>query len=186
MGLYVIFYYIQLYALLEVTIPSSTADSLLVIITAASLPGRIIPGYIADKASSINVQAVVGLVCTFLTFCLLEIASLGGLIAYSVLYGFFSCAFMGLLAAAVATLTADHSKMDSRLGMTLGFVGLSVLVSNPIDGAILEIGTNRSGNDKDKFWKGLIVWCGALLAASAISITGARTAKGGPTVKAAI
>ncbi|PQE28118.1 Major facilitator superfamily domain general substrate transporter protein [Rutstroemia sp. NJR-2017a BBW] len=170
MGLWVIFYYIQLYALQRSSVSSELASYLLVIINASSLPGRLLPGFYADKVGSINVQTVVAASSAILTFCLIAIRSTGGLIVYSLLYGFSAGAFMGLPAAGVARLSEDHSKIGIRLGMTLGFVGFGVLVSNPIAGAILAV--NGS-------WTGLIVWCGALLTASTLSMAASRVVKVG-------
>ncbi|PQE10385.1 major facilitator superfamily transporter protein [Rutstroemia sp. NJR-2017a WRK4] len=170
MGLWIIFYYIQLYALNRSSVSPNLASYLLVIINAASLPGRLLPGFYADRVGSINVQAVVAASSAILTFCLIAIRSTAGLIIYSLLYGFSAGAFMGLPAAGVARLSEDHSKIGIRLGMTLGFVGFGVLVSNPIAGAILAV---------DGSWTGLIVWCGALLTASTLSMAASRIAKVG-------
>lgn len=170
MGLWVIFYYIQLYALQQSSASSELASYLLVIINASSLPGRLLPGFYADRIGSINVQTVVAASSAVLTFCLIAIRSAAGLVVYSILYGFSAGAFMGLPAAGVARLSEDHSKIGIRLGMTLGFVGFGVLVSNPIAGAILAA---------DASWIGLIVWCGALLTASAVSMAASRIVKVG-------
>ena len=167
MGLYIIFYYIQLYGLLEDSVASNLAFYLLVIINASSIPGHLIPNFYADKMGSINVQTLVAWISALLTFCLIAIKSAPGLIVYSVLYGFFAGAFMGLPAAGVARLSSDHGKIGTRLGMTLAFVGFGVLVSNPIAGAIL--GENRN-------WVGL---CGTLLAVSGTSMAASRIVKVG-------
>jgi len=168
MGLWIMFYYIQLYALDESSASTSIASYLLVIINACSLPGRLIPGFYADNIGSINVQIIVATTSAILTFCLIAIKSTAGLIIYAILYGFSAGAFRGLPAAGVARLSEDHSKIGMRLGMTLGFVGFGVLVSSPIAGAILV---------DDGGWIGLIVWCGTLLVASALSMVASRTVK---------
>lgn len=170
MGFYIIFYYIQLYALQETSISSLVASYLLVIINASSLPGRLIPGYYADRIGSINVQTTVALTGAILTFCLIANKNSAGLIVYSVLYGFSAGAFMGLPAAGVVNLTADKSRIGTRLGMTLACVGCGVLVSSPIAGAIL----NGRGA-----WVGLVVWCGVLLTASCIVMAASRVCKVG-------
>ncbi len=77
---------------------------------------------------------------------------------------------MGLPAAGVARLSSDRSKIGTRLGMTLAFVGFGVLVSNPIAGAILA---------DDRNWIGLITWCGTLLAVSSVSMVATRAVKSG-------
>lgn len=168
MGFYIIFYYIQLYAYEETSDSANIESYLLVIVNAGSLPGRLIPGYYADRMGSINVQTIVTFVGAALTFCLIAIKSAPGLIVYCIIYGFSAGAFMGLPAAGVVNLSSDKSKIGARLGMTLAIVGFGVLVSNPIAGAIL----NGKGG-----WIGLIVWCGSLLVASFLSMAASRVSK---------
>ncbi|KAI0153421.1 major facilitator superfamily domain-containing protein [Pestalotiopsis sp. NC0098] len=171
MGLYIIFYYIELFALERTDSSTTLSKYLLVIINGSSLAGRLIPGYYADKIGSVNVQASVALLSAILTFCLLAIKTAPSLIVFSVFYGFSAGAFMGLPAASIVTLSADKSKIGTRIGMTLAFVGFGVLVSNPIAGSILGV---------DQNWLGLIVWCGVLLIASALCLITARILKTGP------
>ncbi|KAK9425350.1 putative Major facilitator superfamily (MFS) profile domain-containing protein [Seiridium unicorne] len=161
MGFYIVLYYIELLALARTNTSPSLAAYLLVIINAASLPGRLIPGYYADRVGSIHVQIAVAIASVVLTLSLLVVHSSAGLIIFSVLYGFMNGAFMGLPAAGVISLSSDKSKIGTRLGMTLTLLGFGMLVSNPIAGVILG---------KDGNWVGLIVWCGSLLAASSISL----------------
>ncbi|KAK2593664.1 hypothetical protein QQS21_008633 [Conoideocrella luteorostrata] len=177
MGLYIVFYYIELFALDRTNVSSPLANYLLVIINISSLPGRIIVAYYADKMGSINAQALVALINTILTFCLLAVRDTPSLVVFSVLYGFCAGTFMGLPAAGVISLTADKSKIGNRLGMTLATVGVGVLISNPIAGAILGERMN---------WNGLIAWCGALLVASVACMAASRIAKVGPGFTKAI
>ncbi|PYI15804.1 MFS general substrate transporter [Aspergillus violaceofuscus CBS 115571] len=169
MGFYVILYYIQLFAIQETSVSQTITTYILVIINASSLPGRLIPGYYADRIGSINVQTVVALVGAVMTFALIAIHSTPGLIVYCVLYGFASGAFMGLPAAGVVSLSADRSKIGTQLGMTLAVVGCGVLVSTPIAGAILN-----GGHGDGRHWVGLIVWCGALLSGSVVAMATTR------------
>ncbi len=171
MGFYIIFYYIELLALARTSISPGLAGYLLVIINASSLLGRLIPGYYADKIGSINVQASVTFAGAVLTFCLLAIRATVGLVVFSVLYGFMAGAFMGLPAAGIISLSADKSKIGTRLGMTLAFIGFGMLVSNPIAGAI--VGQSRN-------WAGLTIWCGVLLSTSFVNLAASRVLKVGP------
>lgn len=170
MGLYIVFYYIELYTLDQTSANKSVAEYVLVILNIASLPGRVIAGYYADKIGSVNILTMLVLISTIMTACLLAIGTSAGVIVYCILYGFFSGAFMGLPAAGVINLTDDKSKIGARLGMTLGIVGLGVLISNPIAGAIL-------GDENN--WKGLVGWCCALLVAGTASMMASRIIKSG-------
>ncbi|KAI0888848.1 major facilitator superfamily domain-containing protein [Annulohypoxylon maeteangense] len=177
MGFYIIFNYVELLALERTDVSSHLSGYLLVIINAASLPGRIIPGYYADRIGSLNTQASVALAGAVLTFSMLAIRTTAALVVVIVLYGFMAGAFMGLPAASIVSFCPDKSKIGTRLGMTLAFIGFGMLVSNPIAGAIL-------GDDED--WVGLVVWCGALLVASFISLTVSRILKVGSGLTKAI
>lgn len=171
MGLYIVLYYIQLFSLDRTNVSSGLSNYLLVIINGCSILGRTVPGYYADKIGSINVQTTAALIGAILTFCLLAIHTAQGLVVYCVLIGICSGTFMGLPAAGVVSLSADKSKIGTRLGMTLATVGVGVLISNPIAGAI--VGANRN-------WVGLVCWCGALLIASTASLVASRVVKVGP------
>ncbi|RDL30329.1 Uncharacterized protein BP5553_10207 [Venustampulla echinocandica] len=170
MGLNIILYYIQLYALEESSVSPALASYLLVIINASSLIGRLISGLCVDRLGPVNVQTAVVLSSAVLTFCLLAIKNPPGLVVYSALYGISAGPFMGLPSAGVVRISPDPSKFGIRIGMTLAFVGFGVLVSNPIAGALLA--------DRGR-WTGLIVWCGGLLAAASVSMAASRIAKVG-------
>ncbi|KAK5994189.1 MFS-type transporter dbaD [Cladobotryum mycophilum] len=170
MGIYVVLYYIELFALYRTDVSATLSNWLLVIINTSSLLGRLSLGHFADRLGSINVQTTVGLASAVLTFCLLAIRTVPSLVVYSVLYGFAAGAFMALPAAGVISLSEDKSKIGTRLGMTLGFVGVGVLVSNPIAGAIL-------GDGQHQDWVGVISWCGALMIASGLALVASRVMK---------
>lgn len=170
MGLYIVFYYIELFAINRIGVSKNLATYLLIIINVSSLPGRIVPGYYADKVGSINMQTIVVSISVILTFLLLAIRTTAGILVFSALYGISSGAFMALPAAGIVSLSTDKALIGTRIGMTLAFVGFGVLVSNPIAGAIL-------GQEED--WVGLIGWCGGLLVASTFSMAASRVSKVG-------
>ncbi|KAI1753323.1 major facilitator superfamily domain-containing protein [Xylaria castorea] len=170
MGLYVIMTYFQLFALSRTSISATLADNLLIIINAGSLVGRVVLGYLADKTGSVNMQTAVALVATVLTFSLLAARTPAALVVVAVLFGIASGAFLGLPVASIVRFSDDPSKIGTRIGMTLLFVGVGALISYPIAGAI--VGDNNN-------WLGLIIFSGVLLAASTIVLAMSRIAKVG-------
>jgi hypothetical protein len=102
------------------------------------------------------------------TFCLLAIRTVPALVVFGVVSGFSAGAFIGLPAAGIAMLAAGRSKIGTRVGTTLAFVGFAVLVNNPTAGAILGADQNLVG---------LIVSCGVLFVASTISMATSRILK---------
>jgi predicted MFS family arabinose efflux permease len=172
MGLYVFMTYIQLFALSRTNISADLADNLLIIINAGSLVGRVGLGYLADKTGPINMQTVVALAATIFTFALLAVHTPAGLLVIAVIFGIASGAFLGLPVASIVRLSDDPTKIGTRIGMTLLFVGIGALISYPIAGAIL-------GDASDGNWLGLILFAGVLLAVSTVTLAAARIAKVG-------
>jgi predicted MFS family arabinose efflux permease len=169
MGLYIVITYFQLFALARTSVSPGLADSLLIIINAGSLVGRVILGYFADVIGSVNMQSAVALVATILTFSLLAVRTPAAVVVIAVLFGIASGTFLGLPVASIVRLSDDPSKIGTRIGMTLLFVGIGALISYPIAGAILA-GTGDT-------WLHLILFAGLLLAASTVVLGFSRISK---------
>ena len=175
LGLYVLYYYIQLYAIGVAGTEPSLAFYLLAILNAGSVFGRLFPNYAAGYFGSMNTQILFGTMTGILSFCLLAIKNKPGVIAFSALYGFVSGPFLSLPVPVIAGISPDKSVLGTRLGMSFTFIGFGVLIGEPIAGAIL--GSKRN-------WVGLTVWCGVTLLASSAIILAGRVVKTGPILKA--
>ena len=172
MGIYVVFFYIELYAASRANVSAEMGFYLLAIISAGSSLGRVLPNFAADYVGTLNMQTVFAACAAVLSLSLLAITNLPGIIAFCVLYGFFTGTFVSLPAPTVASLTPDLSLLGGRMSMAFMASGLGSLVGSPIAGAILA--TNGGNN-----WTGLQIWSGVLLVLSTLSMIGARTAKVG-------
>lgn len=165
------YYYIQLYALDVAGTDFDLASYLLAIINGGSLFGRLIAGWIGRRLGPMNAQTFFTVISGTLSFCLLAISSTSGVIVFSALYGLVSGPFVSLPIPIISSLSSDKTVLGTRLGMSFAFIGLGVLVGEPIAGAILG-GTTQN-------WTGVIVWCGVVLLASASILGAARIAIGG-------
>lgn len=174
MGFFIVFNYIQLFAIDRSSTSESLTNYLLVIINATSLIGRVAGGSYSDKIGSIHVQAQATVIAAVLTYSLIAVRTTAGLVVYSVLLGISSGAFTGLPTTGIVTLSPDKSKVGTRLGMTLAYIGVGVLVGNPIAGAIL----GENGN-----WVGLLAFCASILFTSFAFIVASRITKVGHGIK---
>ncbi|KAI9725894.1 MAG: hypothetical protein M1834_009457 [Cirrosporium novae-zelandiae] len=140
MGLYTPFYYIQLFAIDQhiTSSGSGLAFYLLAIINAASTFGRIIPNFLADKTGPFNMMVPCALISSILILCLLSITKLGPLLAFCVLYGFFSGSFVSLMPSILVLLSPNPSLVGTRMGMSFSMVAIGLLIGTPIAGAILN------------------------------------------------
>ena len=88
-GLWTPYFFVQSIAT-QVGIPSDTAFYLVAIINFLSLPGRIIPGIIADKLGPFNCFVPSAVIGGILTYACIGIHNAAGLYTFCVLYGLFS------------------------------------------------------------------------------------------------
>ena len=172
LGLYVFYYYINLYAIEVVGTSPSLAAYLLAILNAGSFFGRLIPNYIAGRIGLINVQIVMGIISSALAFALLGIKTTAGVVAFTAVYGFVSAPYVSLPIPIVTSLTADKSIWGTRLGMSFAVIGLGALIGSPAAGGILGESPNRD-------WPGLIAWCGTMFLVSVVILTTVRIMKVG-------
>lgn len=115
----------------RVGVPANIAFYLVAIINGLSLPGRIIPGIIADRIGPWNVFVPSAISAGILTFACIGIHSAAGLYTYCVLYGLFSGtsialiwltigAVISLLGPCCAQICPDMRKIGTMFGMVTG------------------------------------------------------------------
>lgn len=177
MGLYIPFFYIQSYAIEAPSTPidENLAFYLLVILNAASIFGRVIPNFLADKTGPLNMLIPCAAISSLLAFCWIAIDRKAGLIVFCIFYGFFSGTFVSLPPTTVVSLSPSLGVVGTRMGMSFAFAGLGLLVGTPVAGAILGSGTN---------FVGVQAFCGAIVAVATVAVLVARFAKVGMNFQA--
>ncbi|KAI0049115.1 putative MFS monocarboxylate transporter [Auriscalpium vulgare] len=171
MGIYIPFYYIGAYALDKAGSSETLAFYFVPILNAASILGRILPNIFADRVGSMNTLIPCALICSILAYAWIGIDSTGGLLAFAILYGFFSGSFVSLPPSVIANLSPDLKVMGSRMGMSFCMNGLGILIGNPVAGAILNIQKGRFVHAQ--------IFCATVAMAGAAFMVAARTAKVG-------
>ncbi|ANB15604.1 Mch5p [Sugiyamaella lignohabitans] len=108
------------------------------VINAASVFGRTVPNFVADKIGPFNTLIpAVGCV-VIITFCWIAVESLGGIIAFCIFYGFFSGVFISLAAPCMVSLTKNLNILGTRIGMSFFITSFGLLCSGPVAGALLD------------------------------------------------
>ncbi|OGM39540.1 monocarboxylate transporter [Aspergillus bombycis] len=156
------------------------AGYLLTILNAASLPGRILPGYLGDKLGRFNVMiamcalSAVVLLVLWLPGTLLSPGSAAIYIVFSLLYGFASGAFVGMVPALLSQISPDVTKTGVRQGVLFTCISIASLTGSPIAGAILS---RQNGT----YW-GLQVFAGAMMVGSVFFFVAARVVLAGGSI----
>ena len=116
-GMFTPLWYIQAFAV-QVGIEKSQAFWLLAVINAASLPGRVLPGFYADRVGSFNVLVPCAFMTSVLLFMWYVISTPVGIYVFAALYGFFQGAMISLQAASNASICKDLREIGSMIGMS--------------------------------------------------------------------
>ncbi|KAL2802519.1 MFS general substrate transporter [Aspergillus granulosus] len=165
LGMFLPINYIQ-YQATTYGMSASLAEYLIPILNAASLFGRVLPGWIGDKVGRYNTQIVTCLFSGIIALALwIPAKQTAPLIVFAALYGFGSGAFVSLLPAMIAQIS-DVREIGLRVGMEFAVMSVAALVSNPIGGALID---NDHGSFRD-----LQIFCGVVLLAGSVGFIMAR------------
>ncbi|KAH8888063.1 putative monocarboxylate permease [Thozetella sp. PMI_491] len=172
-GLYIPFFYVEQFAL-SIGVDPDLASYMVIIMNAASMPGRLFPSMIADRAGNLNIMIPSVLLSGVIMLAWTRIETQGALIAVSILFGFSSGAIQAVLPPSVAFLMPDLSQLGTNLGITLFSAAFGVLIGNPVAGAILGHQSTANLEFPHMFiFAGVVVLLGGLL------FMGVRTLKVG-------
>ncbi|KAI0433929.1 major facilitator superfamily domain-containing protein [Xylaria sp. FL1042] len=144
-----------------------TAYLLNVLLNVGAVPGRALPGYIADRFGSFNTMCVTAFACVATILALWYTAGTNPaqVISFAPLFGFWSGAAISLTPVCIGQVcrTEDYGK---RSGTAFFLASFGALVGIPIAGAILELNNGS--------YHGLIIFAGVLYLAALAAFIVAR------------
>ncbi|KAF1953320.1 MFS general substrate transporter [Byssothecium circinans] len=138
-GMYVPFFYIQLYCSETSIITGELNLYLLPIINTAGFFGRLALGHLADRIGPLNAFIISSGASGAIVFGWIGMESKASILVFCILYGFFSSGLITLPATVVAVvLCPDIRQYGVRLTMQLVPSAIGLLIGNPIAGALLK------------------------------------------------
>lgn len=153
------------------------AYRLLAIMDAAQVPGRMIPGWLADQVGRFNVMVLSSLPCAMVILLLwLYATSTGTMIAFSVSFGLLSGTANSLTPVCIPQLCRTEDYGSKHVAAYL-FLSPATLIGIPVAGAVL--GSDGKGSN----FRGLILLCGFTYLASSVFLILARIAGAGLKVR---
>jgi MFS family permease len=151
------------------------AYRLIALLNVGSVPGRALPGYLADRFGRFNVMIITALVCTILIFCIwlpptvLDVANEPALTAFAVLFGFWSGAAISLTPVCIAQVSKVE-EIGRRVGTCFSISSFGALIGVPIGGAIID----ASGGG----FTGLVIFSGCFYILALVGFLAARLMAG--------
>lgn len=137
LGVFVPIFYLPSYAV-SYGMTTELAFYLTAILNAASFFGRVIPGIIADKVGRLNILFFMAMSTGILAFCWQKAQSNGPIIAFAVLYGFFSGAIVSVMTACFAQIPKSPGDIGTYLGQGLLVVSIGALIGPPVSGVMVS------------------------------------------------
>ncbi|KAF4576230.1 hypothetical protein EYR36_001175 [Pleurotus pulmonarius] len=126
-GIFFPIFFVQLKAVVNGLDPN-VAFYTLAILNTASTVGRIVPNFIVGRFGVFNVVIPCAAACAILNFCALAVNNAAGTIIFAIMFGFFSGAYIGLLAPMISSLARNDAEIGARMGICFTFTGMGGLV----------------------------------------------------------
>ncbi|RAL14387.1 MCT family MFS transporter [Aspergillus homomorphus CBS 101889] len=137
-ALFTPFFYVPAYAQSVIGLDVDFSNYLVAIINAGSFAGRLLTGVFANRIGRFNSLVLSSAICGLLILCWLAVDSKGAMVAFAVLFGFFSGSVIGLFTATLALTAPRPNVIGSYMGMALGVLSLASLTGTPITGAMIN------------------------------------------------
>ncbi|CAK5271710.1 unnamed protein product [Mycena citricolor] len=133
------------------------------VMNAASLFGRIVPGFLSDRWGRFNMMVATALASSVLTLASIAARDEASILVIAVFYGFTSGNILSLQGACVAPFMDDPSKTGVAVGQLLSVSSLAGLTGPPIAGALIA----KHGFEAAQLFAGLTLLVGTILIAIA-------------------
>ncbi|RDB15271.1 Riboflavin transporter MCH5 [Hypsizygus marmoreus] len=165
LGLFIPFFYIVSYAE-HLSLAPQTTFYVLAVMNAGGVFGRIAPAYLSDTLGRFNLLVPSALLSGISCLTLWMFAhSVGLLMLFAAVYGFFSGAFISVITPCVAQIS-DIRQIGIRIGVLYSIISFPSLVGGPAAGALL---VRAHGS-----YTGMIAFSGSTVVAGSIFILLAR------------
>ncbi|KAJ7458518.1 MFS general substrate transporter [Mycena latifolia] len=173
LGVYFPVIYIQLFGV-QHHVDSTLAFYSVAIMNAAGGFARVGINHLGDVYGPFNVQTLCSLCTGGMIWAMLSIQDGASLVIISIVYGAFSGAWLSMGFACFASLARGPEEVGARSGIAMALVSVGVLISSPIQGALLSDKLN---------WINPVGFSGSLMFAGGLCffITRAMKSKGNST-----
>ncbi|KAF8427017.1 major facilitator superfamily domain-containing protein [Tirmania nivea] len=142
------FYYISMYArlLLPPRSTSSTPTTLIMVMNAAGIPGRLISARIADKITGpFNSLIPFAFLSSIILFGWIGVKSVPGLFVFVVFYGYTAAAILALFPYTMNSRITPLNRLGVVSGMVYTFVSFALLIGTPIAGGLQQLDADKPG-----------------------------------------
>ncbi|TDZ17104.1 Aspyridones efflux protein apdF [Colletotrichum orbiculare MAFF 240422] len=140
LGAYFAYYYVPLFGRNKLGLDDSGALTILIVMSAVGVTGRLIPPYFADRSiKPLRTLVISTLLSSINLYAWAGVGSTAGLTVWVVAYAFTVNAVQTLFTASMGEVTTDMSKLGVRIGMVFTVVSFACLAGPPIGGSLVTV-----------------------------------------------
>lgn len=158
---YVPFFFIPTYAKEVLAASSDFSVYLLAITNAATMVGRIMSAFVAQKIGPIETVAIYTFACGVLLFGWVGVRSIASFDVWTVIFGLCAGPLVTIPAAVVPQISPNLGVVGTRLGMIWAFAALDGLVGSPVAGTLN--GPQQKHFLPSQIMVGIVMIAGAIL-----------------------
>ncbi|KAF4833071.1 Fujikurins efflux protein [Colletotrichum siamense] len=141
LGAYFAYYYVPLFGRKNLGLDDNGALTILIIMSAVGITGRLIPPYFADRSiKPLRTLVISTLLSSLNVYAWIGVHSTTGLTVWVIAYAFTVNAVQTLFTASMGEVTSDMSKLGVRIGMVFTVVSFACLAGPPIGGSLVTLG----------------------------------------------
>jgi MFS family permease len=163
--------------------PPAESITLVLIMNACGIPGRILPAVLADRRLGTINSYILTLLGTSLTIFLWTLVTTKtGMYVWAVAYGYFAGGTANFLQAGIASLndgigkSNGKGKLGVRIGMAFSAVAFAGLIGGPVGGELIEAGKERGQTGKFLYMQ---IFTGLLMLVGCSILTAVRVLRTG-------
>ena len=178
--------YITSYAI-SAGLSQDFAYNVIAILNAASVVGRGLPGFIADRVGRYNTMISMLLLCMLCNLCIWLPATLmpslakeevkAFVIAYAIIFGLASGSNLSLIAPCIGQL-CETKNYGRYFSTSYFFVSIATLIGIPVAGKLIDTAREAGPHGLNGYWA-LVLFVGLGYAASTACMTAVRVTKVG-------
>ena len=186
LSLFIPLAYITSYAI-SAGLSQSFAYNVIAILNAASVVGRSLPGFIADRVGRFNTMVSMLVLCMLCNVCIWLPATLipslipqevrAFVIAYAIIFGLASGSNLSLIGPCIGQL-CETKHYGRYFSTSYFFVSIATLIGIPIAGKLIDTARTSGPEGLSGYW-GLVTFVGVGYAASTMCMAAVRTIKVG-------
>ncbi|GAA5934765.1 hypothetical protein JCM3775_002050 [Rhodotorula graminis] len=146
LGMFIPIFYVQVFAE-EHGASATVVQYCAAILNGSACVARVTVGFAADRFGNLTVAIPTTVIIATMIFAMLGATNSGGVIAFCIVFGAASGAWVSIMAPSLISLSASVREFGVRTGLGFILISVAALIGSPVAGAILRATPSSTGTN---------------------------------------